>query len=194
MSNDSKKERLSNIVLTQQAIGLLGNVGGIIYANKTGGGFWRYVGYSLLGGLIVGIPTMLVANHFKNKILKEPDTNTNSESNKSDNTGDKKSVSKEQEEMSTPSERRSILAEAINLENRIKKVNWISKYKGDGLNDWTKKWSVAKPTMKEYNALYKFLNSYTNCIYCKSDTETLKLLSDEEKKLVSGVSNRLMKA
>ena len=191
MSNlsDSKKERLSNIVSAQQAIGLLGNVGGIIYANKTGGGFWRYVGYALLGGLIVGIPTMLVANNFKNKILKEADTNTNSESNKStDNTGDKKSVSKE-EEMSTPSERRSILAEAINLENRIKKVNWISKYKGDGLNDWTKKWSVAKPTMKEYNALYKFLNSYTN-----NDTETLKLLSDEENKLVSGVSNRLMKA
>lgn len=33
------------------ALSALGNVSGWIYAAKTGGGFWRYVGWGLVGGV-----------------------------------------------------------------------------------------------------------------------------------------------
>lgn len=35
----------------RQALAGLGNVGGWIYAAKTGGGFWRYLGWGLVGGV-----------------------------------------------------------------------------------------------------------------------------------------------
>jgi len=53
--------------------GLLGSIGGLIYAGRTGGGFWRYVGFWIAGGLAVGLPAMLVATPFKNKILGKGD-------------------------------------------------------------------------------------------------------------------------
>ncbi len=67
----SQKERVANIQLVQSSVAVLGSIGGLIYAKKTGGGFWRYVGYWIAGGLVAGIPAMLIATPFKNKILKE---------------------------------------------------------------------------------------------------------------------------
>lgn len=96
-----------------------------------------------------------------------------------------KQVSVNQEQMATPEERRSILAEGINLAKRVNKGNWISKYQGK-LAEWQVVWNKAKPTMKEYNALYKFLTTYN-----KSESETLKSFSDEEKALLSSVMQRL---
>lgn len=70
---ENQKERIKNIEAIQISIGILGNISGWIYAKKTGGGFLRYVGWGLVGGLIVGIPIMLIMTPFKNKILKEGD-------------------------------------------------------------------------------------------------------------------------
>ncbi len=69
----SQIQRIANIQLVQSSVAVLGSIGGLIYAKKTGGGFWRYVGYWIVGGLVAGIPAMLVATPFKNKILKETD-------------------------------------------------------------------------------------------------------------------------
>lgn len=87
--SDSQKERINNITSIQMAAALLGNIGGIIYAKRTGGGFLRYVGYALLGGLIVGLPTALIATPFKNKILKESD-----DASKSDNKSKESNINK----------------------------------------------------------------------------------------------------
>lgn len=69
----NQKERINNIDYVVGGIALLGAIGGVVYAKKTGGGFWRYVGYWIAGGLVVGVPARLVALPFKNKILKEGD-------------------------------------------------------------------------------------------------------------------------
>jgi len=48
---EGKKKSLA---LTQMGIGTLGTVSGWVYANRTGGGFWRYVGFGFLGGIAAG--------------------------------------------------------------------------------------------------------------------------------------------
>jgi hypothetical protein len=48
---EGKKRSLQ---LIQMGISGIGTIGGWVYANKTGGGFWRYVGFGLLGGIAAG--------------------------------------------------------------------------------------------------------------------------------------------
>lgn len=72
----NQKARINNIDMITSSIALLGSIGGIMYAKKTGGGFWRYVGYFIVGGMVTGIPSRLVALPFKNAILKKGDTQT----------------------------------------------------------------------------------------------------------------------
>jgi hypothetical protein len=67
----SQQERIKNIRTIQAGVSTIGFIGGIIYANRTGGGFWRYIGYSMLGSLITGVPANIVGTPFVNKILKE---------------------------------------------------------------------------------------------------------------------------
>ena len=63
----SQTDRLKNITMIESSMGLLGFVGGIVYAKKTGGHFWRYVGWSFAGSLAVGLVAMLATTPFKNK-------------------------------------------------------------------------------------------------------------------------------
>lgn len=69
----NQKERIANINYVVGGVALLGAISGVIYAKKTGGGFWRYVGYWIAGSLVTGVPARLVATPFKNKILKDAD-------------------------------------------------------------------------------------------------------------------------
>lgn len=71
----SQKARYRNISYLAGSVALVGSIGAVIYAKKTGGGFWRYVGYWIAGGLVAGIPARLVALPFQNKILKEVGNN-----------------------------------------------------------------------------------------------------------------------
>ena len=48
---EGKKKSLA---LIQMGIGSVGTIAGWVYANKTGGGFWRYVGFGFLGGVTLG--------------------------------------------------------------------------------------------------------------------------------------------
>ena len=47
-------QEMAKLSLPGRVMGFIGSVGGVVYSIKTGGGFWRGVGYWLLGGLIVG--------------------------------------------------------------------------------------------------------------------------------------------
>lgn len=73
MLTENQQQRINNLESIQWSVALLGNISGIVYANKTGGGFWRYVGYIIVGGLMFGIPAALVMTPFKNNILKQAD-------------------------------------------------------------------------------------------------------------------------
>ncbi|MDD5013516.1 MAG: hypothetical protein PHW73_00255 [Atribacterota bacterium] len=70
--SESQKERINNLLLIESGAGLTGLILGIIYSSRTGGGFWRGVGYSILGALIFGVPARIITTPFKNKIIKEP--------------------------------------------------------------------------------------------------------------------------
>jgi hypothetical protein len=58
----------NSLKLTAAGLSAAGWVGGFIYANKTGGGFWRYVGYGFLGGAITGLPAYFTVYQRMNKI------------------------------------------------------------------------------------------------------------------------------
>jgi hypothetical protein len=77
--NENQQSRINNIYWTVSSVSLLGSVGGLMYANKTGGHFWRYVGYFILGGMVAGLPAKLVALPFTNKIIKESESNSTQE-------------------------------------------------------------------------------------------------------------------
>lgn len=71
MASQNAAERLSNINYVCAGVSVLGGIAGVVYSNRTGGGFWRGVGYYLLGSFAVGVGTRLIALPFENKILKE---------------------------------------------------------------------------------------------------------------------------
>ena len=71
---EGKKRSLQ---ITQMGISSVGMVGGFIYANKSGGGFWRYIGYGFLGSVALGsigyFTTMQSINKI-NTLLEEKKT------------------------------------------------------------------------------------------------------------------------
>jgi len=76
--SDNQKARIVNIQYVLGSISFLGSVGGLIYANRTGGKFWRYVGYFIVGGMIVGVPAKIISLPFVNKIIGESKDNPTS--------------------------------------------------------------------------------------------------------------------
>lgn len=69
--NENQKQRIANINYVVGSIALIGSIGGVIYSHKTGGGFWRGVGYWIVGGLALSLPAKVISLPFENKILKE---------------------------------------------------------------------------------------------------------------------------
>ena len=67
----SAEARLTNIQYTVSSVAFIGAIGGVVYSNRTGGGFWRGVGYFFLGSIAFGTVAKLVALPFENKIIKE---------------------------------------------------------------------------------------------------------------------------
>ena len=70
---EAEKARITNINLVVAGFALAGAIAGAIYAKRTGGKFWRYVGYWIAGSVAVGLPARLISTPFKNKILEEAD-------------------------------------------------------------------------------------------------------------------------
>jgi hypothetical protein len=48
------EHKLLVLLMVRAGISGLGTIGGWVYANKTGGGFWRYIGFGLMGGIAFG--------------------------------------------------------------------------------------------------------------------------------------------
>lgn len=90
---------MNNINYVVGGIAMVGAIAGVVYAKKTGGGFWRYVGYWIAGGLVVGVPARLVALPFKNKILREGDKNKIVVNTNNTNTKEQKPVTKDEKEV-----------------------------------------------------------------------------------------------
>jgi hypothetical protein len=67
----NQQQRINNIDYVTSSIGTLGAILGVVHSHRTGGGFWRGVGWFILGGLILAVPARIVATPFKNKIIKE---------------------------------------------------------------------------------------------------------------------------
>jgi len=128
---ENQKQRIQNIEAIQSGAGLIGSIGGIIYANRTGGGFWRYVGYFILGGLVVGLPTALIMTPFKNKILKEGDKEKDKIEPEKKSLEDKKTASAELRNMIVASRNKMhkmTATEEIKFRNSIKNINtWAAK-------------------------------------------------------------------
>ena len=70
---ENQKQRIFNIKSIQSGVSFMGGIGGVIYANRTGGGAWRYIGYFILGSLVTGVPAQIIATPKINEILKEAD-------------------------------------------------------------------------------------------------------------------------
>ena len=70
---DNQKSRIKNLEKIQISASFVGGIGGAIYAKKTGGGFWRYVGWWIAGSVALGLVSSLAVTPFKNRILKEGD-------------------------------------------------------------------------------------------------------------------------
>ncbi len=72
------KAKNMNILLASSGISLLGNVAGLVYAIQTKKSGWGKVGWFFLGGIIVGVPSGIIARSMilKNleKIQKERKT------------------------------------------------------------------------------------------------------------------------
>jgi hypothetical protein len=70
MTLDELKAKARTLDQQNAMVGAIGGVAGLVYANKTGGGIWRYVGYFLLGGFAVGmLPNFFYFAPQKNKVV-----------------------------------------------------------------------------------------------------------------------------
>ena len=54
MTEQELKSKKAKLQLLQAGIGAVGTISGWVYANKTGGGFWRYLGFGFMGGIALG--------------------------------------------------------------------------------------------------------------------------------------------
>lgn len=65
--------KLRQLTYIQMGISSIGTIAGWVYANKTGGGFWRYVGFGFMGGVITGSIGYFTTVQMANKIKTELD-------------------------------------------------------------------------------------------------------------------------
>lgn len=181
---DNQKQKIQNIEIVQGSIGLLGSIGGVIYSKRTGGGFWRGVGYFILGGLITGIPAALVSIPFKNKILSDADNNKDSNEKKA---SEDKSKLDSQNSLFDANEAKmnhlkwnDLLSASVQAKNRSKVNNQFA----DLINNPTLKDKFEKNFIQfvnndEFKALLYFYNNYN-----KSLTDTFTKVTPSQKTLI----------
>jgi hypothetical protein len=76
--NPKKEDRIKEIehkllvlLMVRAGVSGLGTIGGWVYANKTGGGFWRYVGFGIMGGIAFGTLSFIATIPSYSKLDKE---------------------------------------------------------------------------------------------------------------------------
>lgn len=63
--------KIRSMLLINLGVGAIGLTGGFIYANRTGGGFWRYLGFGLLGSIVTGTITYFTTMQKINTLASE---------------------------------------------------------------------------------------------------------------------------
>jgi hypothetical protein len=71
MLTEKGESQIKNIDYAVKGMAILGAVAGVVYSAKSGGGFWRGVGYFFLGSLVVGGVTRLATLPMKNKVISQ---------------------------------------------------------------------------------------------------------------------------
>lgn len=61
------KRKNTNIWYIQSGVAFAGSVAGLMYAFKTDKSFWGKLGYWILGGIIVGVPSGVIAHLMNSK-------------------------------------------------------------------------------------------------------------------------------
>lgn len=69
------KQKMLKIDIAILSASLLGGIGGVIYSKKTGGGFWRGVGYFVVGSILLRTAVFVATIPAQNKILNEDSIN-----------------------------------------------------------------------------------------------------------------------
>jgi hypothetical protein len=65
VTTDARTKKIENITSIGSTIGL---VGGLVYAFKTKKGFWGYVGFGILGSVVLGMTSKVLARSFIKKV------------------------------------------------------------------------------------------------------------------------------
>ena len=60
MTEQELKAKRNKLLLLRGGIASTGTILGWVYTNKTGGGFWRYVGFGIMGGIALGSAGWLI--------------------------------------------------------------------------------------------------------------------------------------
>jgi hypothetical protein len=68
-----QKRKLNNINMVRSTVGVAGNLAGAYLAYKKGSGFWGYVGYIILGGIVGGGIAYIATMPFAGKVVNEID-------------------------------------------------------------------------------------------------------------------------
>lgn len=68
---DAQKSKILNIRIATMSLSTLAGIGAVVYNIKTGGGFWRGVGYFVLASVVVGFPIGVIGNTFIAKELNK---------------------------------------------------------------------------------------------------------------------------
>lgn len=70
-----QQKKLNTLVTIAYAGGILGLIVGLIFAYKRKSGFWGYVGFGILGSVIIGGITKLALLPAANKLDNEAESN-----------------------------------------------------------------------------------------------------------------------
>lgn len=70
-----QQKKLNTLVTIAYAGGIVGLIAGLIFAYKRKSGFWGYVGFGILGSVLIGAVTRLALLPAANKLDNEAESN-----------------------------------------------------------------------------------------------------------------------
>lgn len=70
-----QRKKLNTLIAIAYAGGTIGLIAGLIFAYKRKSGFWGYVGFGILGSVLIGAATRLALIPAANKLDNEAESN-----------------------------------------------------------------------------------------------------------------------
>lgn len=69
--DETQRAKILNLDAIMGAMALIGGIIGAIYAHRTGGKWYRYIGYWILGSVILGLIGRIATTPSRNKTLNK---------------------------------------------------------------------------------------------------------------------------